>query len=86
MDAQMRKPTGALTQAGSENNLTHTAIVADLDADSKRFAMLKAKAAIAGHTLTQVRTGYMLSKWTHSKHVNDLDTVETLLKRMGACK
>lgn len=50
---------------------------------SKSFKTLQARAALAGHTLTQVNTGYMLSRWSHSKHCPDLATVEVLRERMG---
>lgn len=50
----------------------------------KLFATLKARAALAGHVLTKVADGYMLSKWSHSKHCADLQTVAHLLTRMGA--
>ena len=52
--------------------------------DPKRLANLKALAAIAGHCLEQVSSGYVISRWTHSRHCDDLDQVETLLTRMGA--
>lgn len=52
--------------------------------DPKRLANLKAIAALAGHCLEQVSSGYVISRWTHSRHCDDLDQVETLLTRMGA--
>lgn len=52
--------------------------------DPKRLANLKALAALAGHRLEQVQTGFIVSRWTHSRHCDDLDQVETLLQRMGA--
>ena len=52
--------------------------------DPKRLANLKALAALAGHRLEQVQTGFIVSRWTHSRHCDDLDQVETLLTRMGA--
>lgn len=61
-------------------------IVADLAADRKSFKTLQARAALAGHTLTQDSTGYMLSRWSQSKHCPDLVTVEVMLDRMGAAK
>lgn len=51
--------------------------------ERKRFATLAARAALAGHSLTADSSGYMLSRWSHSKHCGDLDTVESLLSRMG---
>jgi len=52
--------------------------------ESEQFARLKARAAIRGHTLTKVQDGYMLTRWSHSKHCADLATVTALLARMGA--
>lgn len=52
--------------------------------NQKRLATLKALAAIAGHRLEQVQSGFVVSRWTHSRHCDDLDQVETLLTRMGA--
>jgi len=51
--------------------------------ERKRFATLAARAALAGHSLTADSSGFTLSRWTHSKHCGDLDTVENLLSRMG---
>jgi hypothetical protein len=52
--------------------------------DPKRLANLKALAALAGHTLNQVSSGgYVLSRWTHSRHFDNLDTAEALLAQMG---
>lgn len=59
-------------------------IVADMAAARKSFKTMQARAALAGHTLTQVSTGFMLSRWSQSKHCPDLATVEVLLDRMGA--
>lgn len=59
-------------------------IVIEVEEHCKRFATLAAKAAIAGHALTQTSTGYMLSRWQYSRHCTDLDAVGNLLRRMGA--
>ena len=64
---------------------THTPeIVPDAIEDSKRFANLAARAALAGHQLHQTAGGYMLTRWSHSRHCVDLDTVQAVLQRMGA--
>lgn len=72
----------------TEPTKTHTtdpaAIVSEGATDSKRFMTLAAQAAIAGHTLRRVPSGFVLSRWTYSKHAADLDTIEVLLRRMGA--
>lgn len=44
----------------------------------------QADAARIGHGLRRVPSGYVLSRWTQSKHVSDLESVEVLLRRMGA--
>lgn len=59
-------------------------IVADSAAASKSFKTAQARAALAGHTLIQTTIGYMLSRWSHSKHCPDLATVDVLLDRMEA--
>lgn len=51
--------------------------------DPKRLANLKALAALAGHRLEQVQTGFILSRWTHSRHFDDLDAAEKMLTQMG---
>ena len=61
-------------------------IVADPVASSKAFKTLQARAALAGHQLTQTAGGYMLSRWSHSRHCADLATVDALLNRMGSPK
>jgi hypothetical protein len=62
---------------------TDPTIVVHREVDSKRFANLAARAALAGHQLHQTTSGFMLSRWTHSRHCDDLDTAEVLLHRMG---
>lgn len=57
-------------------------IVAYQAADRKSFKTLQARAALAGHTLTEAPGGFMFSRWNHSTHCPDLATVETLLQRM----
>lgn len=59
-------------------------LVADSAATSKWLKTAQARAAIAGHQLTKTPNGFMLSRWTHSKHCEDLATVDVLLDRMGA--
>jgi len=52
--------------------------------DQPRFAVLKARAALAGHTLSHCAGDYILSRWTYAKSCINLDAVEALLQRMGA--
>ena len=62
---------------------TDAAIVSEPEVDSKRFANLSARAALAGHQLHQTGSGFMLTRWSHSRHCVDLDSVQELLARMG---
>ena len=52
--------------------------------DGKRFATARARAALIGHTLVRVGDGFILGRYTYTKHCADLDAVEALLDRMGA--
>jgi hypothetical protein len=51
--------------------------------ESKRFVALESMAAKAGHTLTRTSGGYMLQRWSYSKHLVDLDGVAAALAKMG---
>jgi len=73
---KMDAPTGS-------DELPADEIIEEEALERKRFATLAARAALAGHSLTADSSGYMLSRWCHSKHCGDLDTVESLLSRMG---
>ena len=71
--------------AGHSNLTPLTApFVADSAAASKAFKTAQARAAMAGHQLTQTAGGFMLTRWTHSRHCLDLATVDALLDRTGA--
>lgn len=48
----------------------------------KQFATLKARAAIQGHTLQKLGSGYLLSRWGHVRHFIDLDTAEAMIQRI----
>lgn len=61
---------------------TPTSANEPMASNTKRFTNLAARAALAGHELHQVDTGFMLSRWSYSKHVADLDAVESLLVQM----
>ena len=83
--AQKESPTGAVGAQAGENEKAHEAddIVHQAQDHGKRFATLQARAAMAGHTLQQARSGgFILSRWGHSKHFADLDTAEALIVRM----
>lgn len=58
------------------------AIFTEGDAERKRFANLAARAAIAGHTLQKLGSGYLLSRWGHVRHFVDLDNAEAMLRRI----
>ena len=57
--------------------------VTDPAAITKWFKTAQARAAMAGHQLVQTPNGFMLSRWTHSRHCADPATVDVLLDRMG---
>jgi hypothetical protein len=61
---------------------TPTTASEQLAADAKRFSTSAARAARAGHELRQVGANFVLSRWTYSKHVADLDAVESLLAQI----
>jgi hypothetical protein len=64
-------------------NTHHEAwIVTEADEARKRFATLAARAAIKGHVLQKLGSGYLLSRWGHVRHFIDLDTAEALIVRM----
>ncbi len=72
------------TPATADSNTNSAApSLAERLADSKRFNELEARAAKAGHHLTRTERGFVLQKWTYSKHVLTLDDVKTALERMG---
>ena len=48
----------------------------------KEFATLQARAAIKGHTLQKLGSGYLLSRWGHVRHFIDLDTAEAMIQRI----
>ena len=62
-----------------------TPLTAPLVADSaptiKWLQTAQARAAIAGHQLTQTPNGFMLSRWGLSRHCADPATVNELLER-----
>ena len=66
----------ASKQTGINTEISHAC-------DPKRLANLKALAALAGHRLEQVQTGFVLSRWTHSRHFDDLAAAEKMLSQMG---
>jgi len=80
MIAQKETPTTGQAAGATD----HHDIIPDDGSDRKLFATMAARAALKGHTLAKCVDGYMLSRWSHSKHVADLGTVDALLQRMGA--
>jgi hypothetical protein len=80
--AQKESPTGLGGTAGEQNTLHEAHIVSDEEEHRKRFATLAALAALAGHTLQKLGSGYLLSRWGHVRHFTDLDQAEPIIKRM----
>ena len=73
--------------AGLEKEKTETAIVATDDGtDRQVFNLLQAKASQVGQSLTKVVDGYILSRWSMTRHCTDLGEVKAVLLRMGAAK
>lgn len=50
----------------------------------KHFETMAARAAIKGHTLQKIGSGYLLSRWGCVLHCSDLDVVEQHLQQIGA--
>mgnify|MGYP000608996362 CR=1 FL=1 len=43
---------------------------------------LAARAALKGHALQKLGSGFMISRWGHVKHCIDLDGVEAFVRRL----
>lgn len=61
-------------------------MVADQAAAINTFQAAKARAASLGHELHQVGNGFMMNRWTHSRHFDDLASVVAMLDQMSARK
>ena len=85
MTAPQKSESPAATGQIAEQS-TNTAILTEADAERKRFDTLAARAAIMGHTLAKLGSGYLLSKWGHVRHFVDLDTAEAMLRRIEGGK
>lgn len=85
MTAPQKSESPAATGQIAEQN-TNTAILNEADAERKRFDTMAARAAIMGHTLAKLGSGYLLSKWGHVRHFVDLDTAEAMLRRIEGGK
>ena len=53
------------------------------DSDTKRFATLKARYALAGHTLHQSGPGYTSTRWGMVRYLPTLDDAEKFLVQIG---
>lgn len=73
-------PDAANDRPAKQN--TDAAIFAENDHERKRFATLAARAAIKGHVLQRLTSGYLLSRWGHARQFVDLDTAEAMLRRI----
>lgn len=84
MNALEQKPTSGCNHvAGFVTQNTRAIVNAD-GLNGKRFSTMKARAAIKGHTLQKIGSGYLLSRWGCVLHCADLDTVEQHLQQLGA--
>ena len=77
---QKAQSPAATGLSGFQN--TNTAILTEADAERKRFATLAERAAIKGHVLQKLGSGYLLSRWGHVRHFIDLDTAEAMIQRI----
>lgn len=76
-------PTGSDKQPAGDFAESTLSIVQEYRQDSKRFANLQAKAALAGHSLTACNTGFLISRWGQTRHCPDLDSTQAALRQMG---
>jgi len=53
------------------------------DGDSKAFATMQARAAMAGCTLLELSDGYLFSRWNYGKVVPCLRCVGDMLRQIG---
>lgn len=51
-----------------------------------RFNEIKARAALAGWTITQTADGYIVSRWGMSRTLSDLPAVEAFISRATGVK
>lgn len=72
----------ATGQIAEQSKHTDAVIFTDCDPERKRFATLQARAAIQGHTLQKLGSGYLLSRWGHVRHFVDLDAAEAMIRRI----
>jgi hypothetical protein len=79
-------PDACNIQPAETHENTSPAILTEADAERKRFDTMAARAAIMGHTLAKLGSGYLLSKWGHVRHFVDLDTAEAMLRRIEGGK
>lgn len=83
----LKKEMADACDTGHPEKTTFTApIVADPAAASKSFKNAQARAARLGHELHQVGTGFMMTRWTHSRHFKDLESVLAMLEQMEGRK
>ena len=86
MTTQKGNPPVLSHEAGPKNENLQTAIVANDGTDRQAFALLKWQAAKVQQKLVKVPSGYLLSRWSMTRHCTDLGEVKAVLLRMGAAK
>ena len=86
MTTQKENPPVLSHEAGPKNENLQTAIVANDGTDRQAFALLKWQAAKVQQKLVKVPSGYLLSRWSMTRHCTDLGEVKAVLLRMGAAK
>lgn len=76
--------TGANGQGLRDNSKADAPIVADLDAERKAFATLKARYAMAGFSLIELADGSLLaSRWNLTRPLPDAHAALQFLRRIG---
>ena len=86
MTTKKENPPVLSHEAGPKNENLQTAIVANDGTDRQAFALLKWQAAKVQQKLVKVPSGYLLSRWSMTRHCTDLGEVKAVLLRMGAAK
>lgn len=84
MSAHEQKPTSGGNHTAGFDTQNTSAIVNAESLKVKHFGTLAARAAIKGHTLQKIGSGYVLSRWGCVQHCTGLDVVEQHLQQMGA--
>ena len=81
--APIENGPGATNTEGRREQAIAATLRAGAD-DSKDFDTMRAKAAIAGHTLQRHGAIYLISRWGYVRDFDSLSAVGRWLERVGA--